>query len=139
MASVGSKLRRSMIDVREGKPGHRFQAMHERTKRSGRRKNTAGRALRISAAIVAFTIGVVLVVIPGPAIPFFFVAGGLLATESRWVARGMDCLEVRGREIFRWAARRWHRLGMPARIALIGLAVAGSILSAVVVYRFIRD
>src|SRR5688572_13358785 len=94
MASATKNMKRTLREVKHARPGHRFQEYHDRTKRSNSKGSPLARAVRISLAMVAFTLGAVLVVIPGPAIPFFFLAAALLATESRLVARFMDWSEV---------------------------------------------
>jgi hypothetical protein len=127
-----------MAQVRDARPGHRFQEFHDRTKRAGQRGNPIWRVLRISLAMVAFTIGVVLVVIPGPAIPFFFVAAALLATESKVVAKGMDWLELRLRVIWDWGQKHWRRLPKVARVVLLVLMAGMSATGAFLTYRFIR-
>ncbi|MGH7335962.1 MAG: PGPGW domain-containing protein, partial [Myxococcota bacterium] len=57
-------------------------------------------------AIVCFAAGVVLVFIPGPAVLFFALGGALLATQSLWVARALDAIEVRGRKTLDSIRRR---------------------------------
>src|SRR5688572_17404339 len=82
MAGATKNMKRTLREVKHARPGHRFQEYHDRTKRSNSKGSPLARAVRISLAMVAFTLGAVLVVIPGPAIPFFFLAAALLATES---------------------------------------------------------
>lgn len=91
----------------------------------------------IAVAILFLAIGLVLSVIPGPAIPFFFLAGGLLATESRFVARGMDWLEVRLRRILAWGKRRWKTLRQPGRVVVVALGACCSAVMAYVAFRVI--
>lgn len=67
------------------------------------------RIVTIAVAVVFLAVAAVLSVIPGPAFPFFILAGALLATQSKTVARWMDWLEVRARKLFAWLKRRWHR------------------------------
>lgn len=76
-------------------------------------------------------IGVLLVIFPGPAIPFFFLAGGLFATHSRRMARLMDWCEVRLRKIAAWGRARWRKLPVAVRV---GLLILGGGLSAATMY-----
>ena len=92
----------------------------------------------IAAAIVCLAIGAVLAVIPGPALPFFFLGGGLLATESRVVARFMDWAEVRLRKIIAWAKRRWHRMPLIGRIAVVMFAACCSATTFYLSFRLFR-
>jgi len=139
MPAVGIKerLKRNWKQVRASRPGHRFQDQFERAHAAGR-GSTPARVLRISIALLALTIAGVLSVIPGPAIPFFFVAGALLASESRLIARFMDWIEVKVRAVFDWVHRHWRRLSLVPRVALVILAAGLSMSSAVLLYRLVR-
>lgn len=127
---IGDQLREHWEALKRGRPGRRFQERYERTHcRGAGAPKTCGwgtRILMILGAVVCLAIAVVLSVIPGPAIPFFFIAGGLLATESRLVARGMDWAEVKFRALAAWGKRRWGRLPRAARLALVVLGCACS-------------
>lgn len=105
--------------LKDGRPGRRFQERYERTRHPSRRATTLQRIVLILAAVLCLAIAVVLSVIPGPAIPFFFVAGGLLATESRHVARLMDWCEVRGRDAVAWGKRQWRAMPSAGRILVV--------------------
>ena len=97
------------------------------------------RIVMFSVALVALAIGVVLAVIPGPAIPFFLIAGGMLATESRTIARVMDWSEVRLRRILAWAKRRWRHLPMFGRVVVVALFACSSATMAYFSYRLFTD
>jgi hypothetical protein len=120
-------------ELKRGRPGHRFQDRYERARRDEHRCGAGQRIVLIVVAIVCLAIGAVLTVIPGPAILFFFVAGGLLASESRLIARFMDWSEVRIRKLLAWAKRRWRHLSGAGRITLMiivaGTSAAGLLLS----------
>ena len=133
------RLKRNWRSVRQGKPGHRFVDHYERSARTRGRGGTLARVLGLSLAILALAIGVVLSVIPGPAIPFFLVAGALLASEFRFAARFMDGLELRLRAIFAWGLEHWKRLPGFARIVLAILSLAASAGSAWLLYRWLVD
>lgn len=83
------------------------------------------------AGLVALIIGLVLTVFPGPAVPFFFIAGGLLAAESRTIARFMDWSEVICRRVLAWGKRQWRRMPMAGRV---GVLLAGGCVSAATMY-----
>ena len=92
----------------------------------------------IVVALVSLAIGVVLSVIPGPAIPFFFLGGGLLATESRPVARFMDWCELIGRRVGAWGKRHWNRLPLAGRIVVMMIGGCCSMATAYLSYRLMR-
>lgn len=131
------RFREHWRELRRGRPGRRFQARYERA-RQDQRAGAAERILLAIVAIVCLAIGAVLSVVPGPALPFFFLAGGLLATESRWVARFMDWSEVKTRLIVAWLKRVWRRLPVPGRIAVSVVATCCSAATAYLGYRLLR-
>src|SRR5688572_14221670 len=96
--------------LRRGKPGSRFLDRYETSHRNKNKRSVVGRVIRIVIAVAALAIGVVLVFIPGPAILFFFIAGSLLAAESRALARALDWSEVKLRKLVRWLAKVWRKL-----------------------------
>ena len=93
--------------LKRSPPGERFEAFNERQQQHARGPI---KALYFGGAIVSLAVGVVLVFIPGPAFVFFILAGALLATQSRWVARRLDRIEVWGRETMTRAHAWWRRL-----------------------------
>lgn len=86
-------------------PGERFGAFH----REQRDKPFGVKLAFFGLAFVAFAVGVVLAFIPGPAVLFFFLAGALLSTQSRYVAEALDKLEVWGRKAFASIRAWWRR------------------------------
>ena len=125
-------------ELRRGKPGRRFQARYENARRAKQGSGTMQRVLLIAVAVVLLVIGGFLAVFPGPAIPFFLLAGGLLATESRLIARFMDWCEVQLRRFLTWGKRHWRRLPKAARIGLLVMGAACSTTVAYMSYRLIR-
>ena len=132
------QFRKYWQELRRGRPGHRFQCRYERARQSEGRSGAARRVLMLALALVSLAIGAVLAVIPGPAIPFFFLGGGLLATESRPIARFMDWCEVIGRKAAGWARRLWKRLPVAARIVLMVIGASCSATMAYLSYRLVR-
>jgi hypothetical protein len=125
--------------LQRGRPGRRFQERYERARKGkAQHGGAARRIVTIVLSIVCLAIGLVLTVMPGPAVVFFFLAGGLLATESRAVARFMDWAEVHLRQVWAWAKRRWRRLPRAARVALLVAAACFAVAAMYVGYRFLR-
>lgn len=137
-ATLQFKFREHWREFRRGRPGHRFQLRYERARKSARRTGALHRVLIVAFALGSFMLGALFAVIPGPALPFFFLGGGLLATESRPIARFMDWCEVECRKVVAWGKRRWRRLPTFARVAVIVTGVCCSAGSAYLSYRFIR-
>ena len=137
-ATTHFHFREHWRELRRGRPGRRFQARYERLRRSRHRCGALERILLVVAAIVLFLIGALLVIFPGPAIPFFFMGGALLATESRPMARLMDWSEVRLRTVFAWGKRQWRRLPGFARVLLLGVGACCSATMAYVAFQLLR-
>jgi hypothetical protein len=129
------EFREHWRDLKRGRPGSRFEDRYERARR---RERAAGkRIILLAAGIGCFAIGVVLSVIPGPAILFFMLAGGLLASESRFVARAMDWSELKLRKLVAWAKQHWKRMSPATRVAVVALALCCLAAAAFVGYRLL--
>ena len=96
--------------LRRSRPGERFQNRYRRTRRDKHRDETAPRILRLTLAVLAFVVGICVIPLPLPEIPFFLVSGALLATESLALAKALDRFEKRGHRFFRTTRRK---LGLP--------------------------
>lgn len=130
-----STLAREWQVLRHSPPGQRFQKSYDLGQREADRSTVVRRVIRLVLAAVALIIGVVLVFIPGPAFVFFAIAGALLATESRAVARVLDWIELRVRQALRWARRLWQGLPLAAKVVVAGVALLVSAAAAYASYR----
>jgi hypothetical protein len=128
-------LTREWRAFRGGKPGHRFQDRFDRSRQSRDSQSWLRRLIEPIAAIVLLAIGVVLTFIPGPAIVFYFAGAGLLAGESRTLARGLDWSELKLRRAFHWSKRWWGRASLIAKLAVIFLAAGVGIGLCYTAYR----
>jgi len=118
-------------DLARGKPGRRFQDRYRANQRNHTERRFLRRLLRILLALGATAIGAVLMFIPGPAIPFFILAGALLAADWRWMARTLDWLEVEARAWWKIVHGKWRQLPVAGRVALL---LAGAGLTAATTY-----
>ena len=132
-------LRDNWDDLHHSRPGHRFQDHYAHAARSRGRDAWIFRAGKIAVAVVLVLIGIAEMVFPGPAIAFFAVAGALLATESRTVARLMDWAELRLRALLRGARTQWRRVSGPVRAAIVVVAACTAALAAYATYRLFWD
>jgi hypothetical protein len=117
-------LKRQWHGLQRSQPGHRFQNRYASARRHRDQVPTWQRLLQLGASLVLLAAGVVFVFIPGPAILFFALAGAMLASESRTVARALDWTELRIRSGWHRAARFWSGLGVGGRVALLSLLAA---------------
>ncbi len=129
------KLKRQWEVLKRGKPGRRFVERYQSAQRKENRATLATRIVRFAIATVAIALGLVFAVIPGPAILFFALAGALLASESRGVAKFLDWCEVKIRAVVKWALRIWKRLPLAGKVAMLIVGAAGSVGVAMASYR----
>ena len=136
---MSGSWKRQWRAFRRGRPGQRFEDRYEHSQKTHKTQAWYVRLLKPVVALVLFAGGVVLCFIPGPGIPLIIVGAGLLADESRVVARGMDWLEVRARKILAWSRRWWRGASRIAKEAVIAAAVLIACGAAYGSYRFIAS
>jgi hypothetical protein len=124
-----AQIKRRAQEKLRGRPGARFQDHYRRAKRD-RAAHSGRRLVNIMLAVISLAIAVVLVIFPGPAVPFFLLAGVLLAAESLLIARLMDWLEIKLRAAWKWGKRRWDRLPHSVRVTMKLLAPCVSVACA---------
>lgn len=83
--------------LRGGTPGQRFVDYHDW--RAARPRGLGMRVVRVALAAVCLPAGLIMLVTPGPGILALLAALGLLAQESRAVARMLDATERGGRQL----------------------------------------
>ena len=117
-------LKEHWQDLKEGKPGKRFQDHYRKYHESGGNRMRKVLFIGIGALIVAA--GIFFLPAPGPGFLIIFLGGGLMAQESLRAAKVLDWMELRVRRIADWALAVWKRASVPARaaIAFFGLVVA---------------
>jgi hypothetical protein len=118
-----TKLKKQWREFRQGRPGNRFQGWYQRNRRIRGSRSLFWRLLQPCAGIVLILGGIVLCFIPGPGLPLLIMGAGLLAGESRIVARAMDGLELGARRAIRWGMDWWSHASAIAKIALSLLAL----------------
>jgi hypothetical protein len=104
-ALVFARLRKEWRTFKAYPVGERFQKVH--------RRQQGGppwvKPVMLAGAFVSFAIGVLLTVLPGPAVLFFALTGALLAASSAWVARQLDHAEVALRKLLKRFRRRFGK------------------------------
>lgn len=139
---MAHSLRQHWHILTGGSPGRRFEDRYEAAcaaRLSGGWSHRLGRALRLVIAVLALGVGLVLAVMPGPAILFFLLSGSLLAAESRGVARMLDRAEVRLRAAWQWSRKIWTKLPVWARAGLVVLVVSAGVASTYASYRLMNN
>lgn len=125
-------LRQLWKDFKSARPGERFQNIHKKSQKQKRGPIDRRWALMILGVLLTL-VGLFFLVAPGPG--FIFLAPGLalLAAESLTLARWLDWLEPKLRQVLAWAKRLWHRanklvkwsVASAAVLLLAGAAAAG--------------
>ena len=122
---VPTALKKKWQRLLNGVPGERFQHIYANALRHRQNTPIWYRAVRLALAAVAFLLGLIFAVLPGPAFVFFILAGALLATESHAIAAAMDWCEVKIRGVLGWVHRFWKALSKLGKMGvIIGLAAA---------------
>lgn len=122
--NLSLRVREYWRSLKRGRPGRRFQDRYERSAEARNRQHVAWRIAKVIAGLVAIAIGVVEILLPGPAVLFFFVGGALLASESRAVARAMDWGERRGRSLWRFVRRTARGRHHPPTLVILTAGAA---------------
>jgi len=115
-------IERQWLRLWKGPPGRRFQNLYRRAHRRGESEAISTHIVRLVLAAVFLCVGIVLIFLPLVYIPFLLISAGLLAAESRLMARLLDQTEAWSRRI----GRRWkEKLGLSTReVNVIGTVVA---------------
>jgi hypothetical protein len=114
-----TQLKQQWTQLKQYPPGQRFLRRYEAQRlRAPNGSSVARRFVTFGAAAILGAIGVVLVFTPGPAVLFFFLAGAVLAEESRSTARLLDGCEVWCRRSGRVIHRSWRQLSGTMRVLL---------------------
>ena len=122
MCVVRFGLKKEWCDLRNRRPGQRFQGRYERNRRSRTNKLWARRFFQPVVGTILFAAGIVFCFIPGPGLPLLIVGAALLAERSRTLARAMDWSEVKLRELISRGMAWWRQASVLAKDAIIVLA-----------------
>lgn len=119
------QLQQDWHQLRTYPPGQRFRRRFEARRREPQRVRSWGHWLGLGVTImILIAIGIVLTVLPGPAILFFLLAAALIAGESRSMAWLLDWVELAARAGLRRAAAWWRSRRSLERLAA---ALAGGL------------
>ena len=111
------RVRRQWRDLAAARPGNRFQQRYARRQQARRSRFSA--PLTIIAGVLIALLGLVMLPAPGPGIIVVLIGASLIAEESRYTARAMDWIEVRGRRAVRSALRTWEKASIPIQALII--------------------
>ena len=112
-------LKESWQELKQGRPGHRFQESATRGKRERPSQSWIKRFLKPIIAIILIAGGLILCVIPGPGMPLLIIGAALLAQRSLTVAKGLDWTEVKARKMIAFGKAWWRDATGTARFAAV--------------------
>ena len=96
------RLRHYWHEFSTAAPGQRFRERYARRERERRAGGSQwSRALLIGIALLCILIALPLMILPGPAVLFYALAGFLVAGESAWMAALFDRTELLLRRLFK--------------------------------------
>lgn len=98
----------SWRELKNGRPGTRFQEQYERQHRE--EGSRIGRAARIVAGIILIPAGLFFLPAPGPGAIVLALGAIMIAREFMFAAKALDRLELRTRQALRWLSRHRPRL-----------------------------
>jgi uncharacterized protein (TIGR02611 family) len=125
---VFRSLRSGWRVLKRGRPGRRFQELHEFRRKQRAKRGAAPRALVLGIGIVLVIVGPIAGMVPGPGGIMVFLGGlGVLASEVTFVARWLDWCEPKVRRSWSRVRQAWRRAKKPARVGacLAAAAVLG--------------
>ncbi len=99
-------LKKSWRQLRQDKPGERFQAYYRRRQSQGASGIGLRRIVNIAAGILITLAGLFFLPAPGPGMVIIVIGLALLASELHFVAKQLDRAELFGRPIWQKFRRR---------------------------------
>jgi hypothetical protein len=118
-------LKRQWCQLKNGRPGRRFQDRCERSRKARAGKSSAWQWLTPLAGLILVAAGIVFCLIPGPGLPLIVIGAALLAERSRTLSRLLDWLEIKLRNLMAWWRSWWRRASPLAKNAVVFFGVGG--------------
>ena len=121
-------LKRHWRELKKGRPGRRFQDRYEEKKETHRDRPLIRQSLQPLAGAILLAAGIVFCVIPGPGLPLVFLGAAVLAERCLTLARMLDWMEVKLRNLLARAKSWWRKASPVARngaIVFLATAIAG--------------
>lgn len=108
MGDMIRKMKEGWRHFEASKPGRRFQDRYRRRQENEHGWLDPGRIFYVSGGIALAGGSLVLGALPGPGVLTFFLGLGMVAGEFRPVARLLDWVELRARDLGRWVGGVWR-------------------------------
>jgi hypothetical protein len=132
-------MRERWQEFNEGKPGKRFQQIHQRRGRRQGKTSVWRKWGYIALASVLIFAGLFFLAVPGPGLLILAPGLALLAAESLTVAKFLDWAELKTRPLYLWAKARWKKAGRKTRLLiLLAMGACGLAAAALAYFWFVR-
>ena len=112
---------------RDDKPGERFLNLYERRRESRGGAFSWGRLAIVGGGIALILAGLFFLAAPGPGTLVLIAGLGLVASESKILAKGLDWAEVKVRPYAERALKIWHSLQPATKGLVIGTCILAAI------------
>jgi uncharacterized protein (TIGR02611 family) len=106
-ANFVSRFKRQWQELAASAAGRRFQDRYHR--RREKSQSPLMRMITGVAGLVLLVAGVLMLFVPGPGALTMLVGAALLAERSLVAARVLDWLELKSRDLARWARQAWRK------------------------------
>ena len=125
---VVKQFKRHWRELTKGRPGRRFQDRYKRDQETSHNKPLIRQSVQPLIGIILLAVGIVFCVIPGPGLPLVFLGAAVLSERCFTLARMMDWMEVKLRNVLARLKTWWRKASPVARngaIVVLAAAIAG--------------
>ena len=130
--TLSQRIKYGWREFKTARAGHRFQDRYRRRRKYGH--SLLSKALSLTAGLILFVLGLILLPAPGPGFLVVFIGAGMIAEESYVSARALDWIEVRLRRVFGRGLRAWTHASTPAKALAVLVAFAALAVLAIIAW-----
>src|SRR5687768_16912343 len=115
--SLLKNIKKRWQSLKRGEPGKRFQDEYD--KRHGADASRAKKIGILAAGVIVLVAGIILMPAPGPGILIVAIGAAMVSQESKFAARVLDGVEVKGRALIEWALGIWKRAPLAGKAGIV--------------------
>ena len=120
------KAKENWLRFKDSEPGHRFKDRYHRRRQSSSGRYDPRMMVSIVVGLLVMAGGIVAVPGPGPGWMIVLLGIGMLAGESKLIARSMDWAEVRLRKLERFVVGLWRASAVGKALIILTILVCGA-------------
>jgi hypothetical protein len=121
---VIKRLKKQWCDLKNGRPGHRFEDRYEANKKGRSDESALRQWLQPALGIMLFAAGIFFCIFPGPGLPLLLPGAMLLAERSQRMSRALDWSELKVRSVIRRWKGWWREASLAAKNGVVVMAAA---------------